>query len=234
MTTNEPDFLNYLKTGDMTVTGQYDIPVMKGLLFKEKALKNIQFMGFNYATNPLVDFKEDKIVHFFLGDYRFQQVWNSPQKYLNVFRKYKAICSPDFSMYTNMPKAMQIFQHYRRMWMSAYYQREGIRVIPAPCWSTKESFEYCFDGMPQHSAIVISSVGCVQNPSTRKLFLAGFEKTCEVLDPAQVLLYGVVTKEMKEIFPNLVHVEDDMSKRKRLYMMKQEMRSNSLEVWDEL
>ena len=29
MTTNEPDFLNYLKTGDMEFIGKYDIPYYK-------------------------------------------------------------------------------------------------------------------------------------------------------------------------------------------------------------
>lgn len=221
MTTNEPDFLNYLKTGNMAVTGEYDIPILKGLVLKKKALEDIQMLGFNYATSSRIDHKEDKIVHFFLADYRFQQVWNSPQKYTELFREYKAICSPDFSMYMGMPRAMQIFQHYRRMWMSAYYQRAGIKVLPAPCWSDKESFEYCFEGMPHHSAIVVSSVGCVQNPTVRKAFLTGFEKTCEVLEPAQVLLYGVVTEEMRNIFPDLVWIEDDMAKRKRLYTERQ-------------
>jgi hypothetical protein len=80
MTTNEPDFLNYLKTGDMELTGKYDIPVLKRVKLKPKALKRVELLGFNYATNPKEDYTEDKIIHFFLPDYRFQQVWNTPQK----------------------------------------------------------------------------------------------------------------------------------------------------------
>lgn len=218
MTTNEPDFLNYLKTDEMEFEGIYDIPVMKGIVLKQKALESIQMLGFNYATNSKTADKKDKIVHFFLADYRFQQVWNNPQNYIDLFKQYKAICSPDFSMYIGMPKAMQIFQHYRRMWMSAYYQQQGIRVLPAPCWSDEDSFEYCFDGMPHHSAIVVSSVGCVQSPQVRKSFLKGFEKTCEVLEPAQVILYGRVTPEMTGIYPDLIQIEDDMAGRKRSYI----------------
>jgi hypothetical protein len=114
-----------------------------------------------------------------------------------------------------MPKAMQIWNHYRRMWMGAYYQREGIRVIPAPCWSDEESFEFCFDGMPKDSTIIISSVGCVQNRLVRARFNRGFDEALKRLTPSQIILYGCIDDDMRLRMDGIpyVHIESDMKRR---------------------
>lgn len=214
MTTNEPDFLNYklaVET-DFETAGKYDIPVVKGIKFK--TLKEPDMIGFNYLMNAKVENKKDKILHFFLADYRFQYVWDHPDKYIEALKQYKAICMPDFSVYTNMPKAMKVWNCYRRMWLSAYYQAQGLRVIPTPVWADDESFEYCFDGMPKGSCLCISSVGCVQNPGVRKQFLKGFKETVERLEPTQIILYGNEPDGLRDIYQGeMVRVMPDMDKR---------------------
>lgn len=214
MTTNEPDFLNYRKTieSGIELAGEYGFPLVKGIKFKK--LKSPELIGFNYATNPATEDKEKKIVHFFLPDYRFQQVWNNPDKYIPIFEQYKAILSPDFSVYTDMPRAMQIFNVYRMAWMSAYYQQQGIKVIPSLTWGAEDTYDFCFDWVPRGSAVCVSSVGCMQNRESTRLFLKGFEKAIEVVEPAQVILYGKATKEVMDIYPELVRVPSFMEERK--------------------
>lgn len=214
MTTNEPDFLNYKLTveSNFETDGEYNIPAVKGIKFK--TLKEPDMIGFNYLMNAKVENKQDKILHFFLADYRFQYVWDHPDKYVEALRQYKAICMPDFSVYTNMPKAMKIWNCYRRMWLSKYYQDMGLRVIPTPVWADDESFEYCFDGMPKGSCLCISSVGCVQNPGVRKQFLKGFKETVERLKPTQIILYGNEPDGLRDIYQgDMVRVMPDMDKR---------------------
>lgn len=214
MTTNEPDFLNYKLNLDLgfETEGNYGIPKIRGIKFK--TLKEPEMIGFNYVMNPKVKNKKNKILHFFLADYRFEYVWNNPEKYVEALRQYKAICMPDFSVYTNMPKAMKIWNCYRRMWLSKYYQDMGLRIIPAPVWADDESFEYCFDGMPRGSCLCISSVGCVQNPKVRKQFLKGFKETVERLEPTQIILYGNEPDGLRDIYQgDMVRVMPDMDKR---------------------
>lgn len=141
MTTNESDFLHYLKTGDMELEGKYDIPSLKGI--KLKNLDNVGLIGFNYVTNPVnMQTRGDEFVYFFLPDSNLERVWNNLDYYEAVLRQYKAILQPDFSQYVGMPRAMQIWQHYRRMWVSAHYQRQGLKVIPTPDWSDEDSFVF--------------------------------------------------------------------------------------------
>lgn len=43
-----------------------------------------------------------RMVHFFLYDYRFERVWEKPDTVLEKLRPYRAVLSPDFSMYLEM------------------------------------------------------------------------------------------------------------------------------------
>lgn len=217
MTTNESDFLHYLKTGDMDLTENYGIPKIKGVKFKN--LNSVDVLGFNYSTK--VDcLKEcnDRYIHFFLPDYCIERVWNNPDKYAPVFGVYRGIVQPDFSQYMNMPKAMKIWQHYRRMWLTAYYQKQGIRVIPAPCWSDEESFEYCFEGMPKGSCLCISTVGCMQNKAARAAFNVGFKETLERLEPSQLIFYGKIDEGIKDLVKvPYTQIDSDMKRRISVY-----------------
>ncbi|MBQ7516004.1 MAG: DUF4417 domain-containing protein [Schwartzia sp.] len=59
-------------------------------------------------------------LHFFLDDYRFERVWNNPRQYLPQIEKFAFALSPDFSLYLDTPKAVQIWNHYRKHWCAAY------------------------------------------------------------------------------------------------------------------
>ena len=131
------------------VTGKFDIPVITAdeVTFSD-------FIGFNYA-NTAKD-RADKAVHFFLDDYQFNRVWTDPDRYIERLKRYKYVLTPDFSLYTDFPKALQIYNHYRKHWLGAYWQMCGIRVIPTISWSDEESYSWCFDGEPKHSTVAVS------------------------------------------------------------------------------
>lgn len=196
MIPNEPDFLNFQASRGMEFQGEYDFPKIKGVKLKHP--EDVNLIGFNYATNPKTEDKEDLWVHFFLPDYRFQQVWNHPEKYIEVFRQYKGICSPDFSCYVGMPKAMQIFNVYRMAFLTAYYQQHGIHVLPSVTWGEPETYDWVFSWIPKGSAVVCSTVGCMQNKESTRLFLEGYEEMCSRIEPSDVIIYGKAIPEMKQ------------------------------------
>lgn len=141
-----------------------------------------------------VDDYENYIAHFFYDDYKFINAWRQPDRYVDRLKKFKAVISPDFSLYTDFPRALQILSCYRRQWLGAYWQYLGIDVIPDVIWGDKESYEYCFDGIPKHSTVAISTVG-VRNDSewnnkTGDLFKAGYDEMIRRLEPTSILLYG--------------------------------------------
>lgn len=153
----------------------------------------VSFIGFNYAKSCSDTI--NKGVHFFIDDYQFIRVWNHPDMYLKMLAKFQAVCTPDFSTYTDFPKAIQIYNHYRKQWLGAYWQQNGIVVIPTISWSDKASFEWCFDGIPNGGTVAVSSVGTQQNKKSRKLFLQGYQEMLERLKPTRIYFYGSVPKE---------------------------------------
>lgn len=138
-------------------------------------------------------------LHFFLDDYRFENVWTQPDRHIERLRRYRVALSPDFSMYTDMPYALQIYNHYRKHWLSAYWQRLGICVIPTIAWSDERSFDFCFDGVPMHSVVAVSSVGCMKNREAKAAFITGYNAMMQILKPCAVLYYGVKHIKSPEI-----------------------------------
>ena len=44
--------------------------------------------------------KSIKAVHFFLDDYRFESIYKNPDDKIERLKKFNAVMSPDFSMFT--------------------------------------------------------------------------------------------------------------------------------------
>lgn len=169
--------------------GKYNIPLIEPVTEYPEG----EFIPVNYHYKA----KDagEKIIHFFVDDYRFIRYWNNPDKYIPALSKFKAVCAPDFSTYTDMPLAMQIYNHYRKHWMAAYWQMHGMTVYPTISWSDKASYDWCFDGEPVGGIVAVSSVGCYRNKEAKRLFLKGYDEMMKRLDPSWVIFYGKVFEE---------------------------------------
>ena len=80
----------------------------------------------------------------------------------------------------------------------------GIQIIPTICWSTPDSFAWCFDGEPVHSVVAISSVGTQNSKERKRLFMDGYNEMVKRLEPETIIFYGGVPEECKG---NIVRVK---------------------------
>lgn len=128
-------------------------------------------------------------VHFFLDDYRFETVWSKPFRPLSRLQKVGTALTPDFSLWSEMPLAMQVWQVYRSRWCGNWMATNGINVIPTISWSTAESFNFAFAGIPTRSVVAISSVG-IRDEAAKRGYLRGVEEMLYELLPSTVLVYG--------------------------------------------
>lgn len=168
--------------------GEYQIPQIEPTSYKGS-----EFIPFNYAKT--CKDREGKGVHFFVDDYQFNRLWNAPDQYIDMLSEFDCVMSPDFSTYTDFPKAIQIYNHYRKHWVGAYLQMHGIDVIPTISWSTLDSFEWCFDGEPVGGVVAVSSVGCMNSKKRKELFMAGYREMIDRLHPETIIFYGKVPEE---------------------------------------
>ena len=167
--------------------GFYGIPEMSPT--QTVGDKMLRFMDWKEIDNP-----QDYIAHFYYDDYKFISAWREPDKYVERLKQFKAVVSPDFSLYTDFPRALQILSCYRRQWCGAYWQSLGIDVIPDVVWGDKESFAYCFDGIPKGGTVAVSSVGVKRdnewNNKNGDMFKAGYDEMMKRLEPTTILFYG--------------------------------------------
>ena len=165
--------------------GEYDIPALKSAV-----LSVDNWISFNFAKS--CEEPEKHGVHFFVDDYQFMRLWKNPDTYLPMLQRFQAVCTPDFSTYTDFPKAIQVYNHYRKHWLGAYWQEHGIKVIPTISWSDEASHEWCFDGEPVGGMVAVSSVGTQGNKVSAQLFEAGYREMKRRLRPEVIVMYGTV------------------------------------------
>ena len=144
-------------------------------------------IGFNYAKSS--DNKKTGI-HFYLDDYQFERLWNAPDDYVDILSEYECILSPDFSLYLDMPIPMKIWNIYRSRQIGQYYQSMGIKVIPTLSWAEKETFEFCFKGIPKGSIVSISTIGVKRDKEALEIWKDGMDAMIKEIQPSTILVYG--------------------------------------------
>lgn len=133
--------------------------------------------------------KPGDAIHFFLDDYRFETVWSKPFRPLSRLQRVGVALTPDFSLWQEMPLAMQLWQVYRSRWCGNWMASNGVSVIPTISWSTRVSYDFAFAGIPQKSVVAISSVG-IRGDEAQRSYRHGIKWMLAELDPATVLVYG--------------------------------------------
>lgn len=189
--------IHNLVYGRFEITNEYGFPNMYPTHVNN--LTDIPLQGFNYALKE--QHPENIGVHFFLHDYQFERVWKYPDRYTECLSKFAYVLSPDFSPYADIPKALKIFNIYRKMWCGRYWQEHGLKVIPTITWGNDEDLEWCLEGVPKHSTIAISTMGEGRWANFNSL-KSNWQRIVDKLEPETILLYG---KDLsKELSGNIV------------------------------
>lgn len=173
--------------------GKYQFPEVRPI-YEMPKIDN--WIGFNYAKTTTKN-KEKTGVNFYIHDYQFERVWNSPDRYSEVLKQYGAVIGPDFSTYLDFPEAIRIYNTYRNRWLERYWQDKGITVIPDVGWGLKDSYDWCFDGLPEGSIVSVSNIGCMKNKETRQYFMDGYNEMLIRLQPKKVLFYTFAFDDYK-------------------------------------
>ena len=109
---------------------------------------------------------------------------------MDALRQYKGAIGPDFSTYTDYPLPLQRWNIYRSKLLMQYWQSEGIEVIPNLQWSTEESYDFAFDGMPQGGTVAVSTVGVHKSSEANQLFVRGVQEAWMRLQFDTLMMYG--------------------------------------------
>ncbi len=179
-----------LVRNEFKTIGKYGMPLIKK---QDIDLDKIEL--WNYTKTKLRDDdNKHKTIHFFTYDWSFENVYEKPEIAMEKLSQYYAILSPEFSLYWDMPKALQIYSTFKNRWCGAFFQKHGMRVIPTVCCAGSESYDFCFDGIEQGSVVAISTY-CREE--YKKEFMKSYNKMLEMVKPSAIICYGTPFDEMK-------------------------------------
>lgn len=184
--------------------GYYDIPK----IFVSLDKKPEELVAYSQLTSQKAN--SEFICHFYEFDFRFDGrdgVWNALVQGTNFKRGFSiskfegllGVISPDYSLYMDMPRCMQIWNVYRSRTVCYYLNRYGILCIPNVRWTDEESYSFAFDGLAEGCAVSVGTLGCSKDPYDKQLFINGFKVMIERIHPSCVIIYGSLTKEIEEI-----------------------------------
>lgn len=170
--------------------GKYGMP-----LIRKQNINLDKISLWNYTKTKINDTEnKDKTIHFFTYDWNFETVYEKPEIALERLDQYYALLTPEFSTYKDMPLARQIDSVFKNRWCGAFWQKQGMLVIPTISWGSYGCFEFCFDGVEEESVVAVSTYTREDN---KKGFMEGYEKMMEKIKPSAIICYGEPFPEME-------------------------------------
>lgn len=184
--------------------GKWNIPVIR----KTKLdLAGVNLISYTDIKTNDIDENKQKGVHFYIDDYRMDGLYYNPTKSLYRLAQYKFLITPDYSLYKDMPKAVQLFNVFRSRWCGAFWQSRNLTVIPAVSWGDASTFDYCFDGIEKGSVVSVGTIGCKRSKAS---FMRGYNEMLKRVNPSAVICFGSPFAEMRG---NIIAVDYNSSRR---------------------
>ncbi len=170
--------------------GKYGMPLIKK---QNIDLDKIELLSFKKTKMNDIE-NQNKTIHFFSYDWLFDTVYTNAEKALEKLDQYYALITPEFSTYKDMPLARQIDSVFKNRWCGAFWQSQGMLVIPTVSWGSIPCMEFCFDGIEKGSVVAVSTYTREDNKAG---FMLGYNKMLEIVEPSAVICYGTPFPEMK-------------------------------------
>ena len=174
---------------------KYGFPIIKKDKFDFNDWKETRICNFKNIKSQ--EEKEKSIVIMFNYDNVLNNVWDNPYKYLSKFLHFKALCTPDFTIYPGMNINDVRYNIYKNRWIGCLWQEKGYKVIPTIQWALEDTYDMCFSGVEKGSVVIISTLGCASN---YEVFLKGFNKMKEVIKPSLIIVFGKMLDGMTGTF----------------------------------
>ena len=188
--------------------GKYEFPIIRK---QNINVEEIEFLSF---VNTKIDDEENKnkTIHFFTYDWLFEKVYEKADENFERLKQYKYLLSPDFSIFTNMPLALQIESVFKNRWCGAYWQSRGLKVIPTVSWGDERSFHFCFDGIEEGSVVAVCTY---YRECDEMSFMLGYNEMMRRIKPSVVICYDEpfkgMTGNIKEFLPTTYEWTKDLS-----------------------
>lgn len=162
--------------------GDLEIPCLK-----KETSRPLKLISFSKAIKSN---EYDAWIHFYEDDVVFERIWNKPNKYLPIVKKFKGVITPDFSVYRDMPLVMQQWNIYRSRAIGHWLQENNVPVIPNVRFGDERTYDVACCGIQKYGTISIGTHGCIKGLTDRSYFVTGLECIIKELQPSTLVVYG--------------------------------------------
>lgn len=172
--------------GGITTTDVNGFPILRPFT------KNINYPFIPYSQRCQVNPSEFGI-HFFEDDYKFRTAtWDRLDQTIYNLKDYRSIMCPDHSLFIeeDLFSFLNKQSIYRSRFAGACCQARGFDVIPTASWGGADSFEYCFEGLPENSVIALCGIGIDFCRNAQDLWEYGVRELEARLSPKYLIVCG--------------------------------------------
>lgn len=184
--------------------GYYDIPYIPQVSNVE--IKKL--ISYDKTYNHI--YEDGEVVHFYIDDQKFdgpKGIWSgitNKEIYKRGFNLARfdgatAIIAPDFSLYLDMPRCMQIWNVYRSRAIGCYLSQLGFNVIPNVRWTDESSYDFAFAGLYNGQTVSVGTLGCSKEKNDKVLLVNGFIELIRRIKPNNIIIYGPICNELKYV-----------------------------------
>lgn len=124
---------------------------------------------------------------------------------MKVLKRCEGVIATDYSMLPTILPDQRNWNCARNRISAYYLETNGIPTIPVACWSGKEDFVWCFDGLPNSSTIAISTNGCLSSTAGVLTLLDGVEELVDQKNPSLLVVCGRKVPEIEDICENVMY-----------------------------
>tara|TARA_Y100000401_G_scaffold78552_1_gene64131 strand:+ start:1789 stop:3081 length:1293 start_codon:yes stop_codon:yes gene_type:complete len=159
---------------------------------------NLASSWYCQSARPFPKDREGGILGFFTEDYRFETYWNNKTSNLHrlASEEWGGVCTPDFSVYSDQPFAVQLHNVYRSRWLARFWQEAGIPILPTIQGMSydKTSHDWILETLPLRPPVIALQCRTITRRSSSKRYWTEFhqliEDTVRILQPKVLVLYG--------------------------------------------
>lgn len=196
------DFFGEIYAAGAERVGKHGFPQLQ----EEKWIPEEPVASYNYLHSE--EHPENSWYHCFCDDYQFARLWPNFYYYLPLLQRTKGFISTDFSLYRDYNDDALIWNCYRNRVMAYAIQKANVPMIPTAGFGPESTWEWCFDGLPKHSTVAITTNGTLRDPEARRLFAGGVEALVYTLRPYALVVCGKSPTWMDTKYPDIkmVHI----------------------------
>lgn len=196
------DFYGEIYAAGAERVGKYGFPRLQ----EEKLIPEGPVISFNYllsAENP-----GDWWYHCFCDDYQFARLWPSLYRYIPLIQRTRGFISTDFSMYRDYSEDALIWNCYRNRVLAYAIQKASVPMIPTAGFGAESTWKWCFEGLPEHSTVAITTNGILRDPEGRRLFAGGVEALIYTIHPYALVVCGRSPAWLDTKYPDtrIIHI----------------------------